>query len=423
MKKLILWILIIPVILAFAVACGDDDNGKDTSTPTAPAATTAAATASATPLTIDGLKPGETLKIGAILSQSGSLAQVGKVQEDGLKFAIEEINAGGGVGGHNLELVVRDDGGDPTQARNVAQELVEGSGVKIVIGPVLSSSALSALPYLTEKKVPAISFALSDKINDPATFPYGFTVSVVASERGPLVAGFALGFKPTKIGFDSEDTPAGDAQLSQFTAALKNLGFSEDNVVVVKHAQGNTDPQPQITELKNASVDLMISNSQGSDIPRVIRAANELGFSAKILGTEAFILPALVDASGGADAVKNVYAPQYKNLTYAAGAEPDDKDAVAFRDQLTQRFGADGPSELLNYSTVWDMAHLIKAAVEKAGSVDGDAVKQALETIKYEGVRSNYQFSSTRHVAVSGDDFVIVRAGTKVDGFDERVED
>jgi branched-chain amino acid transport system substrate-binding protein len=411
MRKLAYRILPLAAGLALLVAagCGGDNSGTPSPT-VAPTATT-----------IEGLNAGDPIKIGAILSQSGALAAVGKAQEDGLKLVVADINAAGGIRGHQVELTVRDDGGDPTQARTVAQALVEGSGAQFVIGPVLSANALSAFPYLMEKKIPTLSIAAADQVNDPSKYPYGYTVSVTASDRATLLTKFALGFKPTKIGFDSEDTPSGDSLLQQFTKALTDQGFAAANIVVAKHAQGNTDPQPQLSQLKDGGADIIISNSQGADVPRLIRTVNTLGWNVKIIGTEAFLLPSTVDASGGADAVKNVYAPQYLNLTYPTGGQPDHANTVAFRDKVKNASGDAAASDLANYSTMADALNVIKAAVEKAGSVDPDKVKQALESLTFQGVRSNYAFTATRHSAVSGADFVVARAGTKVNGFDERV--
>ncbi len=74
------------------------------------------------------------IKIGASVSETGPASFLGDPEAKTLKMLVEEINAGGGVNGEPLQLILYDDGGDPNKARTFATRLVEDDEVVAVIG-------------------------------------------------------------------------------------------------------------------------------------------------------------------------------------------------------------------------------------------------------------------------------------------------
>lgn len=89
--------------------------------------------------------PPEPVRIGFIGNISGRGADLGIGGRNGVQLAIEQRNAAGGIGGQMVELLVRDDGGDPEHARRVLRELV-AAGVALVIGPMTSGIAVAIAP-------------------------------------------------------------------------------------------------------------------------------------------------------------------------------------------------------------------------------------------------------------------------------------
>ena len=97
----------------------------------------------------------EPVKIGLTAAVSGGSAASGEAIKRGLQIAIDEINARGGVlGGRKLELVIRDDEGNPQKGVTIARELVEREKVAAVFGGLHTTVALAQVPVWQELKVP-----------------------------------------------------------------------------------------------------------------------------------------------------------------------------------------------------------------------------------------------------------------------------
>ena len=108
----------------------------------------------------------EALKLGFIAGLSGTAADLGTGVYNGVQLAVEELNAAGGLNGHPVELLVRDDRGEPETVRRHVVELAERE-VELVIGPVTSSMALAALDVAAQTGLVLFSpTATSDELSD-----------------------------------------------------------------------------------------------------------------------------------------------------------------------------------------------------------------------------------------------------------------
>ena len=89
------------------------------------------------------------VKIGAVISQSGSVATYGEHVKKGMDLAAEELNAAGGVNGGTLTLVYRDDTTNTNVGTQVTTELIEEEGVNAIIGTI--SIDFARYPYFSSK--------------------------------------------------------------------------------------------------------------------------------------------------------------------------------------------------------------------------------------------------------------------------------
>ena len=88
------------------------------------------------------------IKIGLAAILSGANAQIGESHEQGAKLAVDLINAAGGIDGRKVQLVVKDEAGDPNTSVQVARDLI-GSGVKLIAGYTLDPDCLAASPVIS----------------------------------------------------------------------------------------------------------------------------------------------------------------------------------------------------------------------------------------------------------------------------------
>lgn len=97
------------------------------------------------------------IKVGVFMDLSGQTSSFGQSSVSGAKLAVSEINAGGGVLGRPLELVIEDDQGRPEQAATVVTKLINQDSVVAILGEVASSNSLAAAPIAQQAGVPMIT--------------------------------------------------------------------------------------------------------------------------------------------------------------------------------------------------------------------------------------------------------------------------
>lgn len=94
----------------------------------------------------------EPIKIGELFCYTGC-PDVAKPWRNGWKMAMDEVNAAGGVMGRPLEVVSRDDKGNPSETVKVMEELKTREGVKIVTGTLMSHTSLAASSYAKQNEI------------------------------------------------------------------------------------------------------------------------------------------------------------------------------------------------------------------------------------------------------------------------------
>src|ERR1700728_408455 len=115
-------------------------------------------------LTALGAAPADTIKIGEINSYKAQPAFLGPYK-NGWNLALDEVNAAGGIDGKMLEVISRDDNGNPGDTIRVAQELMTREQVSLLFGGFLSNTGLALADYTKQRKVFFLAAEpLTDKI-------------------------------------------------------------------------------------------------------------------------------------------------------------------------------------------------------------------------------------------------------------------
>lgn len=105
---------------------------------------------------------GDTVKIGAVLSLTGSYAPSAKYVKEGYEYWADEVNANGGIDGKDVELVIRDDQSDPATAGTLVRDLVDQEGVVAILGPYGSGSTDTMAAALESLEIPMLGTIASD---------------------------------------------------------------------------------------------------------------------------------------------------------------------------------------------------------------------------------------------------------------------
>src|SRR5207237_10240756 len=100
---------------------------------------------------------GKTLKLGAVLSITAAGGVYGPQSRDGMKLAVKQITASGGVNGAMIDLSFEDDASDQATSKAKAQTLIGQSQVLALLGPTLSNSAVAVHPLAATLKTPVLA--------------------------------------------------------------------------------------------------------------------------------------------------------------------------------------------------------------------------------------------------------------------------
>jgi len=166
------------------------------------------------------------IKIGLLSVKSGALAAGGRQMEDGFNLFLKE--RGNKIAGRNVELIVADTGGQPAQAKTKAQELVQRSGVHIVVGPVAAFEALAINDYLQEAQVPFICCsAAAEDLTQRKLNPWFIRTSSTSAQPCHPLGEYAakdLGYKT--VATIADDFAFGQEQTAGFQRAFEGSGGS-----------------------------------------------------------------------------------------------------------------------------------------------------------------------------------------------------
>ena len=168
---------------------------------------------------------GGRIRIGAALPLSGSKAEQGVSILHAVQLHVDEINAAGGIGGRQLELVVRDDQNEPAKAAGIAQEFAKDDGMLAVVGDYDEEPALQALPFYDHAHLPVFLPSIGNPQIIHAS-PFAFSGTYSDDRAVETLAAYlrvVRGFKSVLV-FHNDD-PYGTHLFDEFAAKAGRMGI------------------------------------------------------------------------------------------------------------------------------------------------------------------------------------------------------
>lgn len=149
--------------------------------------------------------PSSHIKVGMIAPLTGAFAPLGQGDEQGAEIAVDQLNSAGGIDGHKVDLVVKDDKTQPTQSIIDFQAL-QGAGVAAVLGSSVSDSARAVAPKAEETQTPYISLSPVDQTVNPVQRYVYLVPAVTRTYATRLMQWFkAEGITKIAVGYDNTD--------------------------------------------------------------------------------------------------------------------------------------------------------------------------------------------------------------------------
>lgn len=351
-----------------------------------------------TKVTDQGISAGEIV-LGTHQDLSGPIKSWGVPVANGMKMAVEEINAAGGINGRKLKLVLEDSGYDPKRAVLASQKMIEKDKVFAMIGPMGSPTVLAAQDILFDAGVlqlfPLTAAEFTYKF-DPAKpqerLKFNNLLPYVESTRAALK--HMIGLKgSTKPCIMHQDDEYGKNVLDGFTQQLAAMKIPAASVTSYK--RGVSDFSAQVAKMKSDGCDLVVLGTVVRETIGAMAEAKKLGWDVTFLGatpTNVLEVPAL-----GKEAVEGLYAAALFEIPYEDTAKGKVKDWLA---SYKKMFGTEANTQaIIGYNSIMTFAHFAnKAGKDLSG-------KKMLDALESGDVFSDIfaspptRFSTTNHLA------------------------
>jgi branched-chain amino acid transport system substrate-binding protein len=326
----------------------------------------------------------QLVKIGVSGPLSGANAFAGKDDENGVRLAVEELNAqkvkvaGKAV---RFELVSEDDQGDPKAGVSVAQKFAD-AGVKFVLGPYNSGVAIPASRVYNDNGILMSTVGTNPKITKSG-YPNVFRVVASDSQVGASMASYAAKeLKLKNVGVIDDRTAFGQGIAAEFERQARASGMT-----VAGHEFTHdkaSDFAAILTKLKALKVDAVFFGGYAPQAAPMARQMKALGLNVSLLGGDTLCSPEM--AKLGGDAVgANVLCAQ-------AGAMLDKQAAgSAFKARYRQRFKREPDVYAPSF---YDQTMFIAQAMRSTNSVDPAVVGAALHASSHKGVVGTYAYDA-----------------------------
>ncbi len=218
-----------------------------------------------------------TIKIGEINSYKAQPAFL-EPYKKGWELAVEQVNAAGGVLGKKLEVVSRDDNGNPGDAVRVAEELVSREGVVLICGTFLSNTGLAVTDFAKQKKVFFLAAEpLTDKITWQNGNRYTFRLRPNTYMQSAMLVPEAAKLKKKRWAVVYPNYEYGQSAAATFKAQLKQLQPDVEFVAEQAPPLGRIDAGAVAQALADAKPDAIFNVLFGADLAKFVREGHTRG--------------------------------------------------------------------------------------------------------------------------------------------------
>ena len=349
----------------------------------------------ASPASAQGVGP---LRVGFICPASGGSADFGASAQLGAELAVNEINEVGGFLGRKVELVVRDDQGNPDRGRQVSEELVLKEKVAFTIGFCNTGVALKALDVFQDNKhllvVPvATGSAVTAKYPAPESYVFRLSPRDML-QAAAIVSDLVERRKLNKVAVFADRTGYGEGGLQDVVRFLAERKL--EPVHVARFDIGVTSLAAEVQAAKAAGAQVLIGYTVGPELAVLARAKAEARFDGPLYGPWPLSFRQVWDRSGGGAEGAVMVQSIIPNVA--------NERRTSFIVRLKRHAGKEPVASLMAAAQTYDAVHLMmRALFQTRGDTSAGALKQALENLDkpYVGVITTYErpFSSRDHDA------------------------
>ena len=327
----------------------------------------------------------DVIKIGVFEPLTGMNGGGGLQELGGIEYANKMYPE---VLGKKIQLVVVDNKSDKGEATTAVTRLIEKDKVVAIIGSYGSAVSIAAGDIIKNAQIPAMGASCTNPMVTQGNEFY-FRACFLDPFQGKVMATYAIeqGAKTAAVIMQNgDDYSVGLANF--FINAFKDLNGDENSIVDVSEFQLNeSDFNAILTNIKAKNPDVIFAPSAATTAPLIIKQARDLGIDSLIMGGDTWENPAIIDVAGE-DAEGIVLS------TFFDENDPATEEARKFVEGYKKELAGKEPIIPAVAALGYDAYILLRDAIERAGSTDGVAIRDALKATKdFEGVTGIINFT------------------------------
>ena len=341
----------------------------------------------------------QPLRIGVIGPFTGASADFGVPMLNGIKLAVDEINAVGGYLGRPLELVIKDDQANPDAGLAQSNAMLKEK-VAATIGFCNTGVAMKSIEVFQKNKLPLIvpcSTGTPVTGTYPARESYIFRTSATDAIQAPFVVDDIVKRGWTKVAVFADTSGYGEAGLADVKTALAAKKL--EPVYVARFALGVKDLTEELKAARDAGANVVFSYTVGSENAVIAQGRKQLRWNVPQVGAWPLSFPFFID--GAKEAADGALMAQ----TFIA--EPSNERRASFLSAYAKKFNVRKIPVPMAAAQAYDATYILLYSLFniRDGQLSGPAVKAALENVSrvYYGVVATYErpFSADDHDAIT----------------------
>lgn len=348
----------------------------------------------------------EAYKVGISAGLTGYAATVDRAWSEGVELAAAAINARGGVLGRKIQVIVEDNRSEPQEAVTVYRKMMSSDGAQVFVSGCVSAGNFAAAGMLARAKVPMMLCSILPQQESQVKWAFS-TLPPAGFEIEKRLEYLRDKTQIRKVGVLHDPTPY--ATLQKQVAEKVAAKYGIEVVSIEQYKQDDADLSVQISKMRSAGAGAILKIGLGGS---TLTAAKNI----KQLGADMLLLTSLEDIAVFKPVAevlgdKFFFVASPSQVYDVLPESPLKTEIGKFLGPWKAKFGDRDPNWA---SRGWDGLMLTVAAIEKAGSFDGEAVRDAYESITgFQGTTGVYHFSPSVHQGITENPFLIA---TIVDG-------
>ncbi|KZD23026.1 hypothetical protein A4A58_06370 [Tardiphaga robiniae] len=320
-----------------------------------------------------------TIPFGLTTPLTGNLALLGTQARNGAEFAVDEINAAGGIAGKKIALTTEDTGASSTDALNAMNRIIESKPL-VIMSSMISPHVFAQTESVNKSETPFIVGATNAKVTAQGS-KWLFRTHAHDGQLADLIPEYLVkSLKKTKPGILVVADDYGLGASKGIQAALAKLNVTP--VATASYAPSDKDMSAQLLEIKDKGADSLILFGRPSDITLVLKQMGDLGIKLTTIGNTSIVAQTTLNNLSAAEADGN----------YAIGGmipqTSTDPKILDWAKRVQDKYKVPADNFTVSY---YDSVFMLKSIIEKVGC-DKPAIRDALAATKdFKGMLISYQ--------------------------------